>query len=103
MNGGEKSLLVALKVVQGSTLVPLRFVSDASGRDVAWDQTTEIIHIGGKPSVEQFKPPIPTASKLKVHFIDVGQGDSLLNNCLLARRPLLMEGAQVQQIQLLAI
>lgn len=78
VNGKEKSLPVAPKVVQGSTLVPLRFVSEASGRNVAWDQATETIHIGGKPSIEQPKPPVPSTAKLKVHFIDVGQGDSIL-------------------------
>ncbi len=78
VNGSERSLPVAPKVVQGSTLVPLRFVSEASSRDVAWDQATQAIHIGGTSSAEQPKQPTPSTKTLKVHFIDVGQGDSIL-------------------------
>ncbi|MDB5052425.1 MAG: hypothetical protein JWM44_475 [Bacilli bacterium] len=45
VNGESKDLTVAPQSINGSTLVPLRFVSEAFGGDVQWDPETYIINI----------------------------------------------------------
>ncbi len=68
-NGQAVTLAVPGKVIDGSTLVPLRFVSEALGADVKWDGPTQTITITST-----------TPSGLittKIHFIDVGQGDAI--------------------------
>jgi len=46
-NGNEVKLDVAAKIVNSRTLVPLRFVSEAIGATVNWDETTRLITITG--------------------------------------------------------
>lgn len=70
-NGQAVNLAVPGKVVNGSTLVPLRFVSEALGADVKWDGPTQTITITSTVSTPS--GPITT----KIHFIDVGQGDAI--------------------------
>lgn len=67
------TLSVPGKVVGGSTLVPLRFVSEALGANVNWDGATQTITIRSTVST----PTGPVATETKVHFIDVGQGDAI--------------------------
>lgn len=67
VNGKNVSIAVPAQVVNGSTLVPLRFISEALGAKVDWNQTTKTIKITSK---------VVSTKKMKVHFIDVGQGDS---------------------------
>lgn len=45
INGEKKQLTVAPKIVKNVTLIPLRFVSEASGRDVSWDGRTKTVYI----------------------------------------------------------
>jgi Leucine-rich repeat (LRR) protein len=45
VNGESKDLTVAPQTINGSTLVPLRFVSEAFGGDVQWDPENYIINI----------------------------------------------------------
>ncbi|MCR8659515.1 copper amine oxidase N-terminal domain-containing protein [Paenibacillus endoradicis] len=45
VNGEKVTLLVAPKVVNGNTLIPLRFVSEATGADVEWNKDTRTITI----------------------------------------------------------
>lgn len=44
-NGASKTLSIAPKVKNGTTLVPLRFISQALGAKVQWDQKNEIVSI----------------------------------------------------------
>ena len=68
VNGKNVTISVPAQVVSGSTLVPLRFISEALGAKVDWNQTSKTIKItSGATS---------TVKNMKVHFIDVGQGDS---------------------------
>jgi competence protein ComEC len=67
VNGKNVSIAVPAQVVSGSTLVPLRFISEALGATVDWNQTTKTIKITSK---------VVSTNKMKVHFINVGQGDS---------------------------
>jgi endonuclease YncB( thermonuclease family) len=46
-NGSSVALDVPAKVVNGRTMVPLRFVSEAMGCQVGWDEATETINITG--------------------------------------------------------
>jgi beta-lactamase superfamily II metal-dependent hydrolase len=68
INGKVKPLDVPAKIVNGRTLAPLRFVGEAFGGAVAWDGTTQTITIVS---------PQYSAKLTKVHFIDVGQADSI--------------------------
>lgn len=46
VNGESKQLLVAPKVVNGNTMVPLRFVSESAGYNVNWNSQSRYITIG---------------------------------------------------------
>ncbi|NLL05156.1 MAG: copper amine oxidase N-terminal domain-containing protein [Clostridiaceae bacterium] len=45
INGQEKIIGVAPKIVNGRTFVPLRFVSENAGANVVWDDSTRAIYI----------------------------------------------------------
>jgi hypothetical protein len=45
VNGVKKQLAVAPKIVNSVTMIPLRFVGEASGRDVSWDGRTKTVYI----------------------------------------------------------
>ena len=70
ISGNAVQLDVPAKVIEGRTLVPLRFVSEALGASVVWDGATQSITIASGGAAQQ--------QQLAVHFIDVGQGDSIL-------------------------
>ncbi|MHB0885514.1 MAG: stalk domain-containing protein [Bacillota bacterium] len=76
-----RQLQVPAKAVSGSTLVPLRFVSEAFDAKVSWDQDTRSVIILSANNDTTISPPTQTAAatgQLKIHFIDVGQGDASL-------------------------
>ena len=64
VNGSEITLDVPAQIVNGRTLVPLRFVGESFGLSVGW--IGEIRQVTLDSSIEVF-----------VHFIDVGQGDAI--------------------------
>jgi len=68
VNGITKELDVAARIVNGRTLVPLRFISESIGANVNWDSVKKLITI-----------ELTTENKdLTVSYIDVGQADSIL-------------------------
>lgn len=67
VNGKPVQVAVPPEIVNGNTLVPLRFISEALGADVKWTGATYTIDI---TSAEKLGPV------MQVHFIDVGQGDA---------------------------
>lgn len=77
INGQVKKLDVSAKIVNGRTLAPLRFVGEAFGGTVGWDQGSQTITIFSMPP-SGTPPPSSVATQAKVHFIDVGQGDAIL-------------------------
>jgi putative sterol carrier protein len=65
-NSEEVTLDVPAKIVDGKTLVPLRFVGEALGAQVEWDSNTKTISITTPPPFEQYLNALPfDASKLK--------------------------------------
>lgn len=72
INGQVKQLDVPAKIVNGRTLAPLRFVGEAFGGTVQWDPNTQLITIISVPGSGSFP-----STQIKVHYIDVGQADSI--------------------------
>jgi competence protein ComEC len=60
-------------IVSGRTMLPLRFVAESLGIDVQYEATAKMITLTFAPQ----GPPAST-SPLRVDFLDVGQGDSIL-------------------------
>ncbi|MBU5677769.1 copper amine oxidase N-terminal domain-containing protein [Alkaliphilus sp. MSJ-5] len=52
-NGTNVNLLVAPKIVNGSTFVPVRFIAEALNADVVWDSTSQTVIINSGPDVAQ--------------------------------------------------
>ncbi|MDG0812812.1 copper amine oxidase N-terminal domain-containing protein [Cohnella rhizosphaerae] len=68
INNVEVSLEKAPAIINGSTLVPLRFVSETSGRTVMWYGNTRTIAIGNAVITPSGSPtpsptPVPTATQ----------------------------------------
>ena len=64
---------VPAKIVNGRTLAPLRFVGEAFGGNVRWDQATQTIYI----TSAEANLNLSSTQKIFVHFIDVGQADAI--------------------------
>jgi hypothetical protein len=55
VNGEVKTLSISPKIVKGSTMVPLRFVGEATGNSVIWDEKNNRINISNVISVIDLK------------------------------------------------
>lgn len=80
INGEIRELDVPAKIIEGRTLAPLRFVGEAFGGTVDWNQASQLISITSvpAPAPSPETPPAPEDTEIiKVHYIDVGQGDSI--------------------------
>ncbi|WP_018923044.1 copper amine oxidase N-terminal domain-containing protein [Salsuginibacillus kocurii] len=53
VNGETHELDVAPTVVEGRTVIPLRFISEASGYEVEWNQTANTAFIGEMPETSE--------------------------------------------------
>lgn len=67
-NDSEIELDVPATIVNGRTMVPVRFVAESTGAYVAWE-------------ADQRTVTILSTKEVKVHFIDVGQGESIFIDC----------------------
>ncbi|WP_334110778.1 DJ-1/PfpI/YhbO family deglycase/protease [Thermodesulfitimonas autotrophica] len=63
VNGSAVTLDVPAKIVNGRTLVPLRFVSESLGCRVAWDAKTQTVTIASAPKTETPHPGKELAGK----------------------------------------
>jgi len=81
-NGNPVDLQVPGRIVDGRTLVPLRFVSEALGAKVDWEGNTQTITITSLQSASDV---------IKVHFLDVGQADCIYID-LPANNDILIDG-----------
>jgi len=89
VNDVEKTLDVAPTVINGRTLLPIRFISENFGFYVEWDDKTSSIIISNqeitkpvlnvKQNNETDSSVIDNSKKLIIHFIDVGQGDAIFS------------------------
>ena len=96
LNGEANTLDVAPKIINGRTLLPIRFIAESFKFEVFWDGDNSVITITNNPDNSNAKIPVewlsstsssseienmPPASivngDLEVHFIDVGQGDAI--------------------------
>ncbi len=73
INGSVQQLDVPARIINGRTMAPLRFVGEAFGGNVRWDQGTQNIYI----TSPEANLMLSSTQKVFVHFIDVGQADSI--------------------------
>lgn len=67
INGRPIFLDVAADTIGGSTMVPLRFVSEALGAEVKWNGATQTVSMfSGGASVDPTLPPVEQGSKPKI-------------------------------------
>lgn len=93
LNGKENTLDVAPKIINGRTMLPIRFIAEGFNFDVFWDGDNSVITItnnsqnsnaeipdnwlSSSSSAKDISSNSSISGNLKVHFIDVGQGDSI--------------------------
>lgn len=70
VNNQIYTLDVPAKLINSSTYVPIRFISENLGLDIDWNNKDRAIHIKDSK--------ISPIKDLELHFIDVGQGDSAI-------------------------
>ncbi|MTI71102.1 MAG: MBL fold metallo-hydrolase [Firmicutes bacterium] len=66
-NGKQIQLDTPATIIEGRTLVPARFIAESIGAKVGWNGTTRTVLITSNNK----------NNKMSVHFIDVGQADSI--------------------------
>ena len=94
LNGEANTLDVAPQVINGRTMLPIRFVAEGFKFEVFWDGNNSVITITNNPNNSNVEIPANWVSPsitstetsssssvvngdLKVHYIDVGQGDAI--------------------------
>jgi len=74
VNGQQKSLAVEAQLISNSTFIPLRFVGEALGDLVEWEDSTNTITITSDAVPAMTKEP---GKEMTIHFLDMGQADSI--------------------------
>lgn len=85
INGELHSFDTAPQIIGGRTMVPVRLVADGFDFSIGWNGELAAISIANYPNGTnialpaewQKKQTVPDSGLLRVHFIDVGQGDSI--------------------------
>lgn len=62
VNGQTVNIAKAPIVYQGSTLVPIRFISESLGAFVDWDSTAALVSINSQQTFSDSNPPVRTTS-----------------------------------------
>lgn len=111
LDGIPVRLETAPEVINGRTMLPVRFVAESCKLHVFWDGDQSVITITSDPNNKNVPIPrewaahhggtqggrtdpktdVGAAGKLRVHFIDVGQGDSVFIE-LPNKKTLLIDG-----------
>lgn len=76
VNDEEIPLDVAARIMQGRTMVPLRFIGDAIGADVKWDSSANKAIITSPEVIEEQQLQADTSTK--IYFFPVSNGESAL-------------------------
>lgn len=75
VNGESKELLLPPKIIENTTMVPIRFVSENLGANVKWNENTRTVEILSPLNIVR---NFIEEQELTVTFLDVGQADSAL-------------------------
>ncbi len=71
INGKTTTLDVPAKVIKGRTMVPLRFVTEAMGSQVDWNQATQTVTIAtSTPTPTPTPTPAPSGAVMPVAFVN---------------------------------
>lgn len=73
IDGQRTSLPAAPYIEKGTTLIPLRFVAEATGYNVSWDQSSKTIHISTSAGEEE------TQQKVDAFLTDFGNAENERN------------------------
>jgi hypothetical protein len=87
VNGEPKLPDVPPMVIDGRTMVPLRFLAEAFGAEVGWDQDTYTVSVKYQPQIKIVSPPA-TPEKREPKIIGLPQFEQTMRqalNLLLAR------------------
>lgn len=79
VNGEEKALEAPAQILDGSTMVPARFVAEGLNCTVNWDKATNGIYIsttGANPVIQQTTPSPETAPKVSTNPNNSGNGNN---------------------------
>ena len=76
VNGESRPIPIASTIKMGRTYLPIRPILEAFNAALDWDKEKNSVSITSEPSIPD-PSTIPT-TEIMVHFIDVGQADSIL-------------------------
>lgn len=96
VNGESKELLLPPKIIENTTMVPIRFVSENLGANVKWNENTRTVEILSPLNIVR---NFIEEQELTVTFLDVGQADSALLIC--GDEAILIDGGNVSDSQLI--
>jgi hypothetical protein len=74
VNGVQRSLDLAPKLIDGNTMIPLRFVSEVSGKEVVWNEQYRTIDINSGYEKDDTVSPYAVDSFLKLDDIQANVG-----------------------------
>lgn len=74
INGTSKTLDVPPRVSQGTTLIPLRFVGEALGEKVTWDEKNTQVIVGSIIPKAMFKQYSTKVGKFSVNVVEIPKG-----------------------------
>lgn len=83
LNGTACTLDAPPQIIGGRTMLPIRFIAEGFKLNVIWNGDYSVIIITNNPTAggadipEEWKHSVSADGLLRIHFIDVGQGDSI--------------------------
>lgn len=96
VNGNLKTLNLSPQLINGSTMVPLRFVTEAFGSNVQWDQENYKIHITTETTALKTMDTIESSQILEAATTATSKLKSLKANIVLKKKTDLMDGLAIE-------